>query len=911
MRGLADRWADVLTAHTRGIIVVLVLATVVIGAGAMSVDDDTDISQFESDSPAVSAETFIAENFVPEDGENRTTVQVIRRGDGEDVLEREELLDSLAFQQEINAHPDIGPMLAEDEPITGVGNVLALYHIEQLLGRLDGVALDSSDVGALVNASEQERETVASALGVETLPPADCLVALGEREEASLPRQQQQPPPLSCQVWALEEMSDAEFEQAIGAVLGPDGQNSALALVPQSYEPGSTTASAHNMFVTQRTEGGSLEDPDGFSENVTTAQVALRELAADRDRAYLVFGAGLLGLEIDQSLFDSAALVGPIAFVFVVAVLAVVYRDPFDILLGVAGIVLVLLWLFGFMGWTGISFNQLMISVPVLLIGLSIDFALHVFMRHREHHSGDTDIRSAMGLGIGGVVVALAWVTATTAIGFLSNLVSPIAPLREFGIASAFGITAALVIFGALVPAVKIELDEYLSERGRDRHRTAFGTGDSRLSRLLETGAVAARRAPLAVLVVALVMSGVGVYGATQVDTSFQEEDFLAEDPPGWTQELPGPLATSEYRVTEDLNYLQGTFQQVGREGELLIRGDVTDDRVLTWLDAAVENASEQESTFELANGEPDVRSPLGELRVTAALNPESGLNESLAGHGGIPTENVSGLYSEMTGINPVASEVVYEEGGEYEAIRMQVGVHNGISQEVATADLQRIASHIETVSDGELSVVATGDLVVNNEIEGNLLQTVTEGLILTLVSVFLFLMVAYRLVGNSASLGLVTLLPVLFAVTWILGTMWLIGMPFNALTGTVAALTIGLGIDYSIHVSDRYEHELRQQEDVWAALETTVTGTGGALLGTAATTVGGFGTLVVAILPALQQFGIITGLTIVYAFLASVLVLPSVLVLWTRYLGPAEYFPETDPEGSEPSGEPTTAPDD
>jgi predicted RND superfamily exporter protein len=65
------------------------------------------------------------------------------------------------------------------------------------------------------------------------------------------------------------------------------------------------------------------------------------------------------------------------------------------------------------------------------------------------------------------------------------------------------------------------------------------------------------------------------------------------------------------------------------------------------------------------------------------------------------------------------------------------------------------------------------------------------------------------------------------------------------------------------------------------------VTGTGGALLGSAATTVGGFGVLAFAILPPLQQFGIITGLTIIYAFLASVLVLPSLLVVWTKYFGP------------------------
>ncbi len=72
--------------------------------------------------------------------------------------------------------------------------------------------------------------------------------------------------------------------------------------------------------------------------------------------------------------------------------------------------------------------------------------------------------------------------------------------------------------------------------------------------------------------------------------------------------------------------------------------------------------------------------------------------------------------------------------------------------------------------------------------------------------------------------------------------------------------------------------------------MHVSLTGTGGALLGSAATTVGGFGVLVFAILPALQQFGIITGLTIIYAFLASVLVLPSLLVVWTRYFRPGAH---------------------
>jgi predicted RND superfamily exporter protein len=116
---------------------------------------------------------------------------------------------------------------------------------------------------------------------------------------------------------------------------------------------------------------------------------------------------------------------------------------------------------------------------------------------------------------------------------------------------------------------------------------------------------------------------------------------------------------------------------------------------------------------------------------------------------------------------------------------------------------------------------------------------------------------------------------------------MYLLGIPFNAVTGLITSLTIGLGVAYSIHISERYNQELERAETVQEAMRTAVTGTGGALLGSAATTVGGFGVLAFAILPPLQQFGVITGMTIIYAFLAAVLVLPSLLVVWTRYAGP------------------------
>jgi predicted RND superfamily exporter protein len=568
------------------------------------------------------------------------------------------------------------------------------------------------------------------------------------------------------------------------------------------------------------------------------------------------------------------------------------------------------------MGWAGVAFNQLLLSVPVLLIGLSIDYAIHGFMRHREQRTEDgegDDLRRSMALALGGVGVALVWVTATAAIGFLANLTSPIGPLRDFGVVSAFGVTAALLIFGILIPTLKIEIDGFLENRGLNRQKRAFGTGGSRFSGLLASGATAARRFPVAVVVVTLLLTVGGVVGATQVDTSFQQEDFLADSPPEWTQDLPDPFAPGEYQAKEDIEYLTANFQQEGSEGEILIRGEVTNEQTLRWLDDANTDLSERETTFTLANGQPDIRSPLSAMQRTAAENPESEFAANFAAAAGandpspeelatlVPEENVESLYDQVLELNPAASEVIYRnDDGEYEALRLTVAVEGDASGSAVTNDLQGAADEIESNSGNALSAVATGDQVIFNEVEQDLLTTVIQGLIITLVSVFLFMAVAYRLTGNPASLGVVTLLPVVFSVAWILGSMWLLGISFNTLTGTITSLTVGLGIAYSIHISSRYELELRRQGNVWDALDTTVTGTGGALLGSAATTVGGFGTLVFAILPVLRQFGIITGLTIIYAFLASVLVLPSLLVLWTRYLGPSGYFPEDGDETGE-----------
>ncbi|WP_435333134.1 MMPL family transporter [Haloarchaeobius sp. TZWWS8] len=1014
-----DRLTAGITEHSRVIIAVMLVLTVVLGAGAGRVDSSSSLDQFESDSPEAAAQSYISENFSR--GENDTQItQVIVRNDDGNVLTKASLLQSLEYQQSIRANETLNETLIEENAIVGVSNLVAITAIQQEAAaelqaegaqlqqrqqqlEADKAALEnrSTDLnrtaellrGALTELQQNPNASVEAAFedvqqqapvelddshfqtfqqaaqqlrNAETESEAEQAYKLGtqgvlQSEYEAVQQQGQEladrgeqlqtdfeafeqkrqslqasgSPTLAEQREQLESMNESEIDDVLKIVLGEasgsNGQASSpfagvgLQLMEKDYEPGSTTANARMMIVQQVAQSDSdLQGGSSVAEKTIQTQLEMQDLAEEvsqsSDDDYIVFGFGVISQEIDQSMADSLAIVGPLALLFVLLTLLVAYRDIVDIVLGLVGIVFALVWTFGVMGWFDIAFNQIMIAVPVLLIGLSIDYAIHIFMRHREERLDDgtpSDVRGSMRYALAGVGIALLWVTATTVIGFLSNLTSPLSAIADFGIVSSWGIIAALAIFGAFIPALKVEADELLESYGFDRKKRAFGTGGGRFSEVLKVGSTLAKTAPVVVILVALAISAAGAYGGSQVDTSFAQEDFIADEPADWMYELPGPFAPGEYSAKQNLDYVNDHFQREDSKAEVLIRGGVTDPRTLQALADAQRDIDdgEYETPFAGASGEVATRSPLTVMADVAAQN--ESFNQTLANADtdgdGVPDRNVKQVYDELFAVAPdEAGGVIYRtDDGGYEAVRLVVPVAGDAATKTVTAEMRGIASDIVAGSPatGE-QVIATGSPVVNEVVQNDLLETVIQSLVITLVAVFVFLMLAYRITEGSATLGIVTLLPVALSVAWILGTMYLIGMPFNVLTGMITSLTVGLGVAYSIHVSERFNLELDRRGDQWEAMDRTITGTGGALLGSAATTVGGFGVLSFAIFPALQQFGVITALTIIYAFLASVLVLPSLLVVWHRYVGPTE-TPEDEPPVPQPADDTAAESDD
>jgi predicted RND superfamily exporter protein len=113
---------------------------------------------------------------------------------------------------------------------------------------------------------------------------------------------------------------------------------------------------------------------------------------------------------------------------------------------------------------------------------------------------------------------------------------------------------------------------------------------------------------------------------------------------------------------------------------------------------------------------------------------------------------------------------------------------------------------------------------------------------------------------------------------------MYLIGYSLNVLTITVTCMTIGMGIDYAIYVTERFRLVVDKTGDVSSAVSDAISHTGGAVFISALTTGFGFIVLLFAPIPPQQEFGVILTITTIYAFVTAIIVNPIVLKHWADY---------------------------
>jgi predicted RND superfamily exporter protein len=227
-------------------------------------------------------------------------------------------------------------------------------------------------------------------------------------------------------------------------------------------------------------------------------------------------------------------------------------------------------------------------------------------------------------------------------------------------------------------------------------------------------------------------------------------------------------------------------------------------------------------------------------------------------------------------------SGVVHRAEGPYDAALFDVTTQAG--EAGANAMRTDAIAAFDPVAGSGVNVVVTSDEIINDVIVTTLRDSQLSSLLLTLIAALILLVINFWFEARRPMLGVITTLPVALVVLLSFAIMAILGIPFGPVTATIAALAIGIGIPYMIHITHRYLEDRERHEGAAGAIESTLTHTGGALAGSALTTVAGFGILVTSTTIPFRQFGFVTAYTILLAMLGAILVLPSMLVLWDRW---------------------------
>lgn len=530
--------------------------------------------------------------------------------------------------------------------------------------------------------------------------------------------------------------------------------------------------------------------------------------------------------------------------------------------------------------------------LPILLIGLGVDYAIHVNSRYREEVSGGLSVDDSIGAAIRTVGVALVLATLTTAVGFLTNLSNDLPALREFGALAAIGIIASFLLMLTFVPAVRELLDRRaeaqrrwlparmltMQQSERWQPERLVGGDQRALGKTIGSTSSLAKNAAGGVTIVALLLGGFGAWGTTNLDAKFSFLDFIP---------TTSPLRATFETLIDDFG---GGF---GENTQVLIEGDVATADGWNQMVAANGNLVDTPNVVTFA-GQPAGASPIAALGQL--VTPDSELFSPAVGQAveEVGVDRTTFMFPEgtdMAAIYDVAfaeapqlmGSVLHQaDGGGYDAALFDFTSRAG---ETSAGQLRGdVNDDFSGVSDLGLTAIATSDEIINDVIVTTLRDSQLSSLLLTLVAALLLLVINFWFEARRPMLGVITTIPVILVVLWSFALMAAFGIPFGPVTATISALAIGIGIPYMIHITHRFLEDRGREESVSEAIETTLANTGGALAGSALTTVAGFGILVTSTTIPFRQFGFVTAYTILLAMLSAILVLPSMLVLWSNW---------------------------
>lgn len=654
-------------------------------------------------------------------------------------------------------------------------------------------------------------------------------------------------------------------------------------------EGASTPISSSTMWVIEI--DGSLDSKERQNLAKSIREILTDNITSDSSSVlnYGVISDDLISNDINDTTLDNFTWLLMLAIIVVVFVLAVVFRSVLMIAAPLLGLTAALVWTYGTITLLGRPFSILEVAVAPVVFGLGIDYAIHLQRGYEEARKHTNTAAHAWIKAFSILRVALTLAVVTTVSAFLASSLSPLPPLRTFGITLALGVVCAFIASTVTVGALHVVVEKTTGVKKRK---------PIDLSKFADAATNFQKRNTARILLVVILLTTSSVFLAgTKLETSFELTDFLSdEDMPimGVRADMYDSYDAAAWKSvtiliepTDDKNSLSG-------ERDMLRGLDMLDLRISTIsgvviptntdsqrpsydglypiLRDAIEADSSFGETFHLGiyDGRLDVGDGFVEGDISAAVHSLL-LNESI----GEPLRGQS--WNERTSMYVALTED--NNSIKYLKIRIDVIAETSEQTSVLAVEFEKQAEWIEDSGYIDADAHIGGDVMMIHSIFSGLVVSQVESTGWSLLVSILVLFVLTRRLGQS----LVVILPVGISGSWVVGSMAILGLNWNVLTIMITALTVGLGIDYSIHVWRSFESNRKSGFGVWESMKMMYQTTGTALIMSAGTTICGFLVLKLSPIPVIQDFGIVSSISVAFSLILALFVLPGLLAAEVR----------------------------
>ena len=558
---------------------------------------------------------------------------------------------------------------------------------------------------------------------------------------------------------------------------------------------------------------------------------------------------------------------------FLVVILAVAFRKPRWVILpmlacGAAGVVMV-----GFLGLVDWPVTVVSSNFMSLLLILTLSLAIHLVVRYRELHeeSPDADQEELVREMVRAKTVPCLYTAITTIVAFGSLLFSGIRPVIDFGWMMATGIVAAFLLVFTLMPAALMFL-----KPGKPHQRADI---TDRITHFFAGQINARGPGILAAVGIFALLSAAGM-SLLSVENRFI--DYFKESTEIYRgmeiidRELGGttPLdviidASAEFVERQEEMWEDPLLAEFGMDDAE--SGGIT--ATSYWFNTS--KLPDVSKAHEYMDSLPETGKVLS---IDTAIEMLSQVKEEIVSD----NFELSVLYRKLPdSIKEILIRPYLSEDGNQ--VRFAIRVFESdptLQRDVLMRDIRHQLT--DEFGYDESQVHLSGMLVLYN----NMLQSLFRSQILTIGVVFLAILFMFALLFRDIRLAGISIVPNVFAASLVLGLMGWLSIPLDLMTITIAAISIGIAVDDTIHYVHRFTREFDKDQDYWAAVNRSHRSIGRAMYYTSITVTLGFSILALSDFVPTIHFGLLTGFAMLIALVANLTLLPLLIVRF-QPLGP------------------------